>query len=415
MHLNLWITKRLFSIKNGAIHVGRGFFMSDRQPGARHRKQLKSLISLSLLEGVSPPLLSRLLQPHVAFLAASGIALGDSPAALARLHRLLGREGVPEELVDALLQIEALADEDNHDDMLAQAGADQLDLFARAKRLSTADLAFTIYLDHRDVFQEAGPTLGAERVTRFVEFCGHDLRPAPALTSKTRRERLVEALQHWFASRHRTGYVEVEIAETPTEFNFHIIHGRPEKRRTVISDDERARTSLSYIPDKHDLLIYDPNTHKLCINAQFAIENNFYRRVIGEVYFGDVEHFQPRSVFTGVPIQEEGTAALSVDGVDGLRSVVLRELTIERPRHATVFFKGDDLSKELQSKHEREVIRSGTIAQMRFALGLAGRTRALRVEVSLPNTLSYDRRIEPDVVRAFLRKRGFRAVATEAA
>jgi hypothetical protein len=389
--------------------------MTQHQPGARQPKQSKSFISLSILEGVSPPLLARLLEPHTAFLSGAGLALDDSPATIARLHRLLAGEDVPDDLVDALLQIEALADEDNHDDMLAQAGTEQLDLFVGAKRLSTADLAFTIYLDHRDVFQAAAPALGTERVTRFVEFCGQPPSAPPSLSSRTRKERLLEAMRGWFSGRHRTGYVEIEIVETPTEFNFHIVHGRPEKRRTVISEDECKRTNLSYIPDKHDLVIYDARTHKLCVNAQFAIENNFYRRAIGEVYFGHADHFQPRSVFTGAPIQEEGPAALSIEGVDGLRSVTLRELVIERPRHATVFFKGDDLSKELQSRHEREVIRSGTIAHMRFALGVAGRARPLKVEVSLPNTLSYDRRIAPDVVRAFLRKRGFRAVPKEAA
>ena len=389
--------------------------MTQHQPGARQRKQSKSFISLSILEGVSPPLLARLLEPHAAFLSGANLALDDSPATIARLHRLLAGEDVPDDLVDALLQIEALADEDNHDDMLAQAGTEQLDLFARAKRLSTEDLAFTIYLDHRDVFQAAAPALGTERVTRFVEFCGQPPSAPPSLSSRTRKERLLEAMRGWFSGRHRTGYVEIEIVETEAEFNFHIVHGRPEKRRTVISEDECKRTNLSYIPDKHDLVIYDARTHKLCVNAQFAIENNFYRRAIGEVYFGHADHFQPRSVFTGAPIQEEGPAALSIEGVDGLRSVTLRELVIERPRHATVFFKGDDLSKELQSRHEREVIRSGTIAHMRFALGVAGRTRPLKVEVSLPNTLSYDRRIAPDVVRAFLRKRGFRAVPKEAA
>ncbi|MBK6696879.1 MAG: hypothetical protein IPG50_32535 [Myxococcales bacterium] len=387
--------------------------MTQHQPGARQRKHSKSFISVHP-RGREPAALSAAPQ------APRGLPLGRQsrprrlPATIARLHRLLAGEDVPDDLVDALLQIEALADEDNHDDMLAQAGTEQLDLFAGAKRLSTADLAFTIS-DHRDVFQAAAPALGTERVTRFVEFCGQPPSAPPSLSSRTRKERLLEAMRGWFSGRHRTGYVEIEIVETPTEFNFHIVHGRPEKRRTVISEDECKRTNLSYIPDKHDLVIYDARTHKLCVNAQFAIENNFYRRAIGEVYFGHADHFQPRSVFTGAPIQEEGPAALSIEGVDGLRSVTLRELVIERPRHATVFFKGDDLSKELQSRHEREVIRSGTIAHMRFALGVAGRARPLKVEVSLPNTLSYDRRIAPDVVRAFLRKRGFRAVPKEAA
>lgn len=360
-------------------------------------------------------MLLRFLEPHTAFVSSAGVVLDDSPASIAQLHRALSGDGVPEDLVDALLQIEALADEDNHDAMLAQAGTEQLDLFTGAKRLSTADLAFTIYLDHRDVFQAAAPALGTERVTRFVEFCGQAQRAAPAFASRTRKERLLEAMRSWFSGRHRTGYVELDIVEATAELTFHVVHGRPSKRRTVISEDECERTTLSYIPDKHDVVIYDARTHKLCVNAQFAIENNFYRRAIGEVYFGHAEHFQPRSVFTGAPIQEEGPAALSIDGIDGLRSVTLRELVVERPRRATVFFKGDDLSKELQSKHEREVIRSGTIAHMRFALGVAGRARPLKVEVSLPNTLSYDRRIAPDVVRSFLRKRGFRAVPMEAA
>lgn len=391
--------------------------MTNRPLGEAHHKHARPLISLALLEAVSTPLLMRLLGPFQEALAPHGFVLGDAaaPISLAALHAVLERGDAPEDLVEALLQIEALAEDDAHEHLVMNAEALQLDLFTSGRRrLSAVDLAFSIYLEHRDTFHDASSDFATESVTRFVEFSGRKPQGPLALTSPTRRARLVESLQHWFASRNRTAYVEVEIFETPTQFNFHVVHGRPEKCRSVIAPDADRRTRLSYIPDKHDLLIYDPRTFKLCVNAQWAHENHFYRRTIGDIFFGDAEHFQPRSVFTGTPIQEEGCAALSTEGVDGLRSVALRELTVEHSKREKVLFKGDDLAKALLSESKRKVICEGTVAQMRFALGLAGRSRALKVEVALPNTLIYDRRIQPEVVRAFLRKRGFRAVSAEA-
>jgi hypothetical protein len=386
--------------------------MPNRQPGELHRNNTHRLVSRALLEAVSPPLLARFLRPFDDFLATGDLASTEeiSDAWLTKLHACLATGNIPLELADALLQIDALMSEEGHDGILLHAAAEQLDLFASARRLSTADLALTLYLDHRDAFRDTEAVVQSEHVARFVEFCGISPNPSPRLGSTMLLGRLEIALREWFASRNRTSYVEVHVFETPTEYNFHIVHGRPPRRRSVITANEQGRESLSFIPDKEDLVIYDLESKKLSVNAQFPLENNFYRRAIGDVYFGNAEYFQPRSVFTGAPLQEEGPLALSPEGIDGLRGVRLCELTVEQPGRTSVLFKGVDLAARLASEHDRAVIREGQIAQMRFDLELANRARPLKVEVSLPNKLTYDRRIAPTVVRAFLRKRGFRAV-----
>jgi hypothetical protein len=371
----------------------------------------------AVLEGVSAPLLVRFLRPYDDFLERGGLRVPESIDRrwITSFAALLARPDVPNELADALYQIEALVDDDSHDALLSHPDATQLNLFATSRRLSAVDLAFTIYLDHRELFVDVESRAHSKNVTRFLEFTHADSEIAPQLGSKMRQARLEERLREWFASRNRTRYVELHLLETTGEFNFHIIHGRLERRHDIITPDEHARESLTYIPGKKDLVIYDPEAKKLSINAQFPIENNFYRRAIGDVYFGDAEHFQPRSVFTGVPLQEEGLAALSPDGIEGLKGVALRELVIEQGDRTRVSFGGPNLEKTLTSSLERELICAGVIAKMQFALEIVGRARPLRLDVCLPNKLTYDRRIAPSVVRTFLRKRGFRAVESRRA
>ena len=141
------------------------------------------------------------------------------------------------------------------------------------------------------------------------------------------RRPLAERLGRWFSERNRTAFCDVRVLETEREVRFLIIHGRPMRNQGAIETDEQ-RGRVIYVPDKHDLIVFDRNTGRLAVNAQFAREQNLYRDAIGEAFWGDAEHFRAAPVFSGQPLLDLGSAAVDTYGVPGVEQVVLPVDTI---------------------------------------------------------------------------------------
>jgi hypothetical protein len=374
---------------------------------------LSNLVSLELLEAVRPELLVRFLRPFEQYLAARGVLLDGVTAAgawIARLHEVLNavdRE-MPPELQQALVDIADLTTESAHEHVLAIAKNQQLGLFAVNARTTPEDLAFGVYLDHRDLFRSAHARTQSAEVRRFVEFYAKDSTLLSGHLSAGGRSRLGSLLGAWFRERNRTGFCDVRVSEVGDEVSFVIIHGRPPRNHGAIESDDR-RTRVTYVPDKHDVLVFDRRTGRLQVNAQFFREQDFYRRALGRVFWNDDDHFVARPVYTGEPLVEEGAAALDPHGVPGLSEVVLREVkVISNGKDGGVLdWKAHDLGPILDSPLGRYALLYGDVVQFQLAMVLTGRPRAVRVDVQVPNNLSYDRRVGGEVVREYLLESGF--------
>jgi hypothetical protein len=175
----------------------------------------------------------------------------------------------------------------------------------------------------------------------------------------------------------------------------------------VIKAESRSR--LSYIREKQDLAVFHKNTGKLAIDAQFPVEQDFYRQVLGQVFFGDAEHFAVRAVYTGQPLVEEGSASLSADGIPGLTHVVLKEVKVVSPtqKRERIQIGSDNLAKRIDSPWGRAIFEMGEVRYMRMALTIVSQRRPLVMQIITPNQLKYDRRVGADIVREFLLARGF--------
>jgi hypothetical protein len=379
------------------------------------------LVRLDLLEAVRPDLLLRFLRPFAGYLTPQGIALDDVSCDaewLARLHAVLNAVDpvMPSELQQGLLDVADLATESAHEDVLSIARNHQLGLFTISARTTPEDLAFEVYLDHRDVFRSAHARTQSSEVRRFVEFFAKDATPLVGHDSGAKRALLARAIGTWFRDRNRTAFCDVRVNESRDEVSFVVIHGRPPRNHGAIESDDR-RTRVTYVPDKHDVLVFDRRTGRLAVNAQFSGEQDFYRRALGRVFWADEDHFVAQPVYTGEPLVEEGVAALQPLGVPGLAGVVLREMKIVAPADpnaGVLSWKAHDLGPLLASPLGRLVLQYGDVVQFQLALILAGRPRPVRVDVQVPNHLSFDRRLGGDVVREYLLESGFMRIPTPA-
>ncbi|MFI5298637.1 MAG: hypothetical protein ACHREM_11105 [Polyangiales bacterium] len=371
------------------------------------------LVRLSLFEATQPALLVRFLRPFAAYVASRGVALdaiANDAGQLAALHDVLSAvdRDMPVALQQALVDVAELATEGAHDHVLKIARTQQLGLFGVTARTTPEDLAFEVYLDHPELFRSAHALTQASDVRGFVEFVARDATPLVDATTTSKRLHLGGQISAYFAARNRTGYCDLRVSETETETTFVVIHGRPPRNHGAIESDDR-RTRVAYVPDKHDTLVVDRRTGRLAVNAQYAREQDFYRAALGRVFWGDEDHFVAEPVFTGAPLAQEGTGALGTHGVPGLREVLLRELRLEAkgPVDLSVALKATDLAPVLDSEIGKKLMELGAVAGFKLALVVAGRPRAVVVDVDVPSSLSFDRRFGSEIVREYLIETGF--------
>ena len=170
-----------------------------------------------------------------------------------------------------------------------------------------------------------------------------------------------------------------------------------------------SRDRLSFLPDKQDTVVFEKHTGRLSINAQYPAENDFYRQVLGKVFFGDEGHFEPRAVLSCDVLLDDAREALSADGIHGLEAVGLREIALEACDHPfdQLVWKASDLKPVLSKDLPDLLRRARKVRYAKLALYFKGRKRPKIVLLNPPNKLSYDRRTGDEVVRDFLFARGF--------
>ncbi|MFH0903369.1 MAG: hypothetical protein V2A73_22300 [Pseudomonadota bacterium] len=376
---------------------------------------LKDIVRLSLLERVSPDYLVRFLRLYQDYLGTKDVLLDDVEVNERWIGHLYGvltacDPAMPAGLQQALLDVAELASDDAHEQLLELAGERQLSLFRTddCQRLSPYDLAFKVYLEQRDLFGAAHARALVREARRFVEF----LAPRPGCLkgaiSEGKRAILCSRLGRWFAERNCTSFCDVRIDERCGEVTFLVIHGRA-PRSTSIIQNESERSRLSFVPDGQDTVIFDTATGRLSVEARWPVEQDVYRRLVGEVFFDDGTHFATHELYSGEPLVEDGREALSVSGIPGLVGVTLKKVEVHPPLDQSERFvwSGVDLGSKLGTEEARFVLAGRVVSYLKLSLALRGHPRQIPVEIRPPNKVTYDRRVGEVVVREFLLARRF--------
>jgi hypothetical protein len=372
----------------------------------------KNLVRLELLESVRADYLVRFLRPYESYCRSKGVWLDGvdfNQTWIERLYRVLSVSDpkMPPELLQALLDIVDLVGETEHDQIICAAKERQLDLFKRTELVNPAELVFKMYLENRALFEETRARIVSSEARGFVDFPAKDARPLKSNMSDTKQSSIANKVGDWCASRNRTPFCQIIFTDNDPELVFLLIHGRPPTTHGVIEADHRSQ--ISYTQESQDLVILNKQTRTLSVHAQYSEEQDFYRRVFGQAFFDDEDHFTAAPVYFGSPLVEDRSAALSPHGVPGLRKVRLRELgvTYKTRRQRRVRLVDSDLAPLLDGPEGDDLLIGSEIRYFKLALEISLLTRSLVVEVMPPNRLEHDRRIASNMVNEFLIARGF--------
>jgi hypothetical protein len=373
------------------------------------------------LERVSRTLLARLLTPyeralvegHGFPLAALAASKQTDRAHVEALWHLLSAP--PPELAplrDDLVAVADVATQTGHEVLLSHDTARVLD-----HDLGAEDCAATARLEHQALFDGAKPQTAGQAQTRsYASF--QSSKPLPFPDEPACREAFERRMREELVPRGRSTYFKRHEWRSGHERHMEIVYGRLAAARDIIGKTQggAAHDLTAQVTDRtteRAHVVFHDDTLRLDV-AGYDWMKELVRRVLGETYFGSQGHFEGKETITLAPFADLA-AALSVEGVPGLRKAELQELWLDfgGPAGAWVAVGArTDCMRAQSAGYALQALSEAKPAEATALLFLTSRTRPVKLKIVPPRRLDFERR-DPRVVRVvrdWVIARGFMAM-----
>ena len=294
--------------------------------------KLRHFANAETLRAVRPQFLMALLGRHADYFAERGVNFGAfngaGPDYEAIAGVLMAPEQPPSTLIDDLYYVDEMATPAGMDALLEAAEAAKVELDLDDDP-TPADVAVQVRLRAPALLeQKHAEQVLLDRKRTFVYFQakdGADTRYHAPGAKRVREFEDTMGVRLDLMKRGRT--CKLFVFPRTDGVWFLVRRGDPYKREGAI---EKAKTtSVYYRPEKYDVLKYDEGLGELAINAEGNKKlAEHYRELVGVLLFDDAKHFPDTAKFTLEPLQESGAESLVCSDVEGIDSVVLKELQV---------------------------------------------------------------------------------------
>lgn len=292
---------------------------------------LRRFTNPDTLKHIGDRYLIELLSPHRAFFAQRGLELPAQPAAGAvDCDKLAAIFMAPDtdmsaKLAEALFFIHEMSAKETMDKLTEAAEDKEIDLDLPADA-EPADVAVRLWLKDPTLLQEVHAEHHLTRPKSFLYFTT-DANPLPEFKppDDETRAAMEARMDLWFERKKRGRGCKVFVYPRDGECWFMVRHGEPCRREGSL--DQGQPGSVFYRPQQHDILVYDTAQGEIRIHAGSKGERELYRTCFGLHLFGSEDFFPSEGKYTLKPLIEDGSAALSTEGVeDTIEWVHLKEL-----------------------------------------------------------------------------------------
>lgn len=338
----------------------------------------------------------------------------DDASARRILQVFTAKESLPSDLLEVLYMLDDLADEAGEERlraMLAEEGCEQA-IPGINGELSSADVAILIFRHKPDIIVACHDEAAPRKVCKYIEWRAGDDQGLTLVQAKRRKQRVERAMATWFHGKGRGRVCDVHVFPSDQgEIQFVITHGQKFRSQGSYTPNlQRSRTAFR--PQRHDTVIWDPRRRVLLIHAMTPTDQQQYRQVFGEVYWGSAAYFADDAIYSLAALQQPTVMLSQAFGVTTSRLVeVVTQLGDNgNTRQLTT---GSDLL--ISARAERTPnLRRGTIVSAGFLLTFQ-RGKPRRVDIRVPNMADYDRDRDGVAVRSWLEANHFLAQPDPAA
>lgn len=365
------------------------------------------------LRAVSVQNLTRFLYPHADYFSNRGFTIPppeteadgfDYDALVAIL--MSPDENVPSNLVEVLHLVHEMSTPEAMDELLKEAQIEGIDIEDNPDPTPT-DIAIQVFFQNPRFLESKHSEQLLTRARTFQYFQA-DGTENTDLTPPS--EDVIRSLEHdldnWFEEHKRGRGSRAFHYIREDGVWFLVRHGEPCKREgSIVAGESRC---VYYRPGKHDVLIYQPATGEIGINAGTKGETNLYKRMFGLHLFGSEEFFPGDGKYTLEPLRDSGVDSLVCSDVDGIEYIKLRELQFcwGGPHKEIEIRRADDIFAMLADK-DRKIPSGVPILKASFHIKFKDSKNPRTVSIRPSNIAQFQRDDDGEMVEAWLKKRGF--------
>ena len=366
------------------------------------------------LRAISQSKLREFLMPHHEFLAQHGldVSVADTDLDVEVLSGLF-MDPVPDtpgDLINALVYVDEMATPEAMDSLLAEIVGVDLGIVDRDE-MTPADLAIHVWIADRNIIERKHAEFGLVRNRSYDHFQSGKPKPMKSLGKKA-LVALEEDLDRWFEKHNRGRGAKVIMFHKIDGAWLSIRHGDTYRREGRLDGFES--TSVHFRPVKYDIVVYQPETGELRVNAKSDGEKQLYRLLIGRHFFKSDDHFPGEEKYTLEPLRTYGSASLNCVDIDGLDWVKLKEYQILYPGSPwqVISRKSDDMFA-LLDQQKRTIHEFGQLLRATFQVKFKDCKRPRSVVIRSGNKTSLTRDDDSALVETWLSARGFIIHAAE--
>lgn len=318
----------------------------------------------------------------------------------------------PDGLAEALFYVNELSTSEGFDAIQEAIADTELDVQI-SKDAAHADLVIQVWMADQALIERLHAEQFLFRPRSFEYFCTKQ-RPVPEFSEPSKKQisALKSELDDWFAKKRRGRSSKVFVFVKSDYTWFLVRHGEPFTRESTIKDGESS--SVYYRPEKYDVLIYNPDSGEIRMNAKTKGEKELYRTSFGLHFFGDKEFFDGRSKFSLDVLSTNLDDALLCDDIDGMDWVKLREIQVFRggPHKEIEIRKAEDLFA-VYNESEKKKFPQSRIFRATMQVKFSDAKSARSVSLSTGNKAQFKRDDDAEILEEWMVRRGF-IVAEEA-
>lgn len=323
-------------------------------------------------------------------------------------------EGLPGDMVDAVHDIEAMANEDG-ETRLEAATNDSGPAFQFHADATVAEKAMHAWLTDPEQFAQLFNELRLTRLATFdyygskapVDRSDSFATPSPEILAL-----MVTDMEEAFRAKNRGQHTtQIGVHFMDGEYWFLIRHGDTYARVPTISDGRLA--VIHFRPAKDDVVVFSPERDEIRIHAGTKWEKALYQETMGRRLFGDDWYFSERKTYTLDPLRDEGVDALDVSDIPGITRIVLREIEVAWPGEFadSIVRMATDIFESAAARNATAIPESGRLVRAVFDVTFGDSNKPRKVQLRPPNVLKLGRHCDAALIQRWLNQRGFRSAS----
>jgi hypothetical protein len=367
------------------------------------------------LKSVAPGHMVRFLAPYVEYFQGRNLDLTEEAGIDNTDYEMLAEvlmtpdESIPRDLVEALYIIHEMSTPEAMDELLKDAEIEGI-LIIDTPEPTPTDVAIQVFLQNRRYLESKHSEQFLTRARTFQYYQTQDIGRVDFVPPTEETLRALESdLDEWFVKHKRGRGSRVFHYIRDDGVWFLVRHGEPYKREGSIEAGESS--SVFYRPEKHDVLIYQPATGEIGINAGTKGEKELYRTLFGLHLFGSEDFFPGTGKYTLDPLKTNGADSLVCSDIQGIEWIKLRELQFfwGGAYKEIVIWRADDVFAMLADK-ERSIPGNAPIIKASFQIKFEDAKNPRTVSIRPSNIAQFQRDDDGELVEAWLLKREFISV-----